>query len=671
VDNRCGGGPGILKIKTDELKKLLIDNNLATEKKLAEVEKTADEHHESFQDLLISKKIVSEKDLVKLYGQLYSIPFIDLSQVEIQKEIIGRLPEKVATRYQAVVFAANEDDSVSLAMADPLDIQAVQFIEKEIGFSTKIFIATTSDIMVALQTYKGGLSSEISKVIQESEDEISIDDDGIEDNTLNSQNVQEIVQEAPIARALNIILEYAVKSNASDIHIEPREGFIQVRYRIDGILHDTMSLPINILSPLTTRVKILANLRIDEHRVPQDGRIKIKAGPKVVSIRVSTLPIVDGEKVVMRLLDESTKPPTLEELGYSGMALMGIKRALSKPHGMLLVTGPTGSGKSTTLYSAISMLNSMEVNISTVEDPIEYRMPGVNQTQVNTKTGMTFASGLRALLRQDPDIIMVGEIRDKETAEMGVHAALTGHVVLSTLHTNNAAGSLPRLLDMEVEPFLISSTINAVIGQRLVRKLCANCRAPYQVPAEQIEEIIKEFGLDRNFLYTEPPKDVTKEIGQILAAPVENGVGGEHTIPAPKGLTDKESILDKIARDPSIVNRTLSEAESQQKGIREQMFVTPSETPKEHKSGADLSLTLYHSPGCKKCGDTGYSGRIGIYEVLEMSDPMQTAIIAHDSTDNLQTIAQKEGMITMAQDGFIKALIGVTTIEEVLRVTRE
>lgn len=661
----------MLKIKPDELKKLIIENNLATDKKLSEIEKAADEQHASFQDFLISKKVVSEKDLVKLYGQVYNIPYIELSQVEITKDIISKLPEKVAQRYQAVVFGENEDGSVNLAMADPLDIQAVQFIEKEIGFSTQIYIASVSDISQAQELYKEGLTSEISKVIQESEDEVSIDEAELEKDKINSENVQEIVQEAPIARAVNIILEYAVKSRASDIHIEPREAFIQVRYRVDGILLDTMSLPKNILSSLVTRIKILSNLRIDEHRIPQDGRIKIKVGAKIVSIRVSTLPIVDGEKVVMRLLDESTKPPTLEELGYSGTALLGIKRALSKPHGMLLVTGPTGSGKSTTLYSAISMLNSIEVNISTVEDPIEYRMPGVNQTQVNAKAGMTFASGLRALLRQDPDIIMVGEVRDKETAEMAVHAALTGHVVLSTLHTNNAAGCLPRLLDMEVEPFLIASTVNAVIGQRLVRKLCPECRAPYQVPDEQIEEIIKEFDLDRNFLYSSPPKEVAKEVSQVVSKQVAVGEGGEKTIPAPKGLTDKESILDQIAKDPEIINRTLTEAEENERSIREQIFVPPTDDKKEHKGGADLSLTLYRAPGCKKCNNSGYQGRIGIYEVLEATEKIQEAIVAHQSTDDLQKLAMQEGMITMAQDGFIKALIGVTTIEEVLRVTRE
>jgi type IV pilus assembly protein PilB len=652
----------LIKIKPEELKKLILDNHLASAKKLDEIEKSAEGQHTSFQDFLIVKKIVNEKDLVKLYGQAYNIPYVDLTKIEIKKELLAKLPEKIAQRYQAVVFD-EKADSLSLAMTDPLDVQAVQFIEKQLGYSTKVYIASSSDISQALDVYNEGLSSEISKVIKESED-ISIEEGQI-DATASAENVQEIVQEAPIARALSIILEYAAKSRASDIHIEPREGFIQVRYRIDGILQDTMTLPRQILSAIVTRIKILSNLRIDEHRIPQDGRIKVKFGARVISIRVSTLPIVDGEKVVMRLLDETNKAPTLEELGYSGTALMGIKNALAKPHGMLLVTGPTGSGKSTTLYSAISTLNSIEVNISTVEDPIEYKIQGVNQTQVNVKTGMTFASGLRALLRQDPDIIMVGEIRDTETAEMAVHAALTGHVVLSTLHTNNAAGCLPRLLDMKVEPFLIASTVNAVIGQRLVRRLCPDCQEPYQVTKEQIEEVINAFDLDRNFLYTTPPKEVVREVEKQM-----NNFS-EKTIPAPKSIEQKYSILDQIAKDPSIINRSLTDAENQEgKSLREQIFVQPNEE-KKTPVGHNLSLTLFKAVGCKKCNMSGYSGRLGIYEVLEVTDKIGEMIVTHTQSDEIEIEAIKNGMITMAQDGFIKSLIGITTVEEVMRVTKE
>lgn len=640
----------MLKIKPEDLKKLLLENNFVNAKKVEEAEKAALDQHSSLQDILIGRKLITDKDLVKIYGEYYRIPFIDLSEVEIPKQALDTLPEKVARRYQAVVFEAS-DKLVKLAMADPLDIQAVQFIEKEVGYQTELYIASQGDILTALDYYKEGLSSEISKVIKESEDEISIDS-GMEQK-ISAQNVQEIVQEAPIARALNIVLEYAVKSRASDIHIEPRESLIQIRFRVDGVLEDTMTLPKQFLSALTTRIKILANLRIDEHRVPQDGRIKIKVGVKVISIRVSTLPIVDGEKVVMRLLDESTKAPTLEELGFSGIALENIKKALSKPHGMLLVTGPTGSGKSTTLYSAISLKNSIEVNISTVEDPIEYRIQGVNQTQVNTKTGMTFASGLRALLRQDPDIIMVGEIRDIETAEMAIHAALTGHVVLSTLHTNNAAGCLPRLLDMEIEPFLIASTVNAVIGQRLVRKLCSDCREAYEVDPVEIEELVKTFGINSKYVAKTPPKEVLNEASKASVK-----------------LDSQDSVVNQIAKNPEIIDGpTESGKDPSGPSIREGIFAKSEES--KAKAEGDIALTLYRPKGCKACNNTGYNGRIGIYEVLDMTEEIGKLIVGRQTTDAIQRQAIADGMITMSQDGFVKALTGITTVEEVLRVTRE
>lgn len=654
----------MIKLKSQELKDLIVKNNLASAKKAEEAYEIAEKQKIPLQKYLIEKGIITEKELAFLYGQANNIPFVDLSKEEIKHEYIIQIPEKVANRYQAVVFGQDKDGNFKVAMSDPTDIQAVQFIEKELGYQAKIYIATSSDIAAALDLYKEGFSTEISKIIQESSEEIALEKENLKGKE-KAEDVQEIVQEAPISKALAIILEYAVKSHASDIHIEPRENFIQIRFRVDGVLHDTMTLPKNVLSALITRVKILSGLRIDEHRVPQDGRIKIKSGEKLISIRVSTLPIVDGEKVVMRLLDESTKAPTLEELGFSGTALLGIKKAIKRPHGMLLVTGPTGSGKSTTLYSILSLLNSSEVNISTVEDPIEYRIPGVNQTQINPKVGMTFASGLRALLRQDPDIIMVGEIRDTETAEMAIHAALTGHIVLSTLHTNDASGSLPRLLDMEVEPFLIASTVNAVVGQRLVRKLCDECKEPYEVKPEQIEEIIEEFKLDRGFLSANPPQEVVKKIEKVAE---EHGIK-EKIIPAPKELSEKTSILERIAKDPSIINRAM-EPKSDSQTIKEIIFA-PEDSAKKKRTEEELSLTLYRNRGCKKCNHTGYSGRIGIFEVLEMTDAIGEMIVRHAPSEEIEKEAIQNGMIKMAQDGFIKALIGITTIEEVLRVTRE
>jgi type II secretory ATPase GspE/PulE/Tfp pilus assembly ATPase PilB-like protein len=382
---------------------------------------------------------------------------------------------------------------------------------------------------------------------------------------------------------------------------------------------------------------------------------------------------MDGEKVVMRLLDESSRALSLEELGYKGQALIAIERALKKPHGMLLVTGPTGSGKSTTLYSVLSSLNTIGVNISTVEDPVEYRIQGINQTQVQSKVGMTFSSGLRALLRQDPDIIMVGEIRDSETAEMAVHAALTGHVVLSTLHTNNAAGCLPRLLDMEIEPFLISSTVNAVIGQRLVRKLCPHCTEPYTPDEKVISDIINNFGLRSEFL-TSKKKPI--EAASIVNTPKQAGLQGEKKLEVPSDLQDSnKNILQKMSEDPDMINRSAKEAE--EIALRNNIFLSESEREKldkrhgaEHKS-TSFSLTLYRSKGCSKCDGSGYLGRMGIYEVLEVDDEIGRLIIEHASSEEIQRMAIDNGMITMQQDGFLKCLEGITTVEEVLRVTRE
>lgn len=656
----------MFKLKTDDLKKLIVENNFANAKKVEEALKKAESEKKSLQNYLVESKIITEKDLVVLYGQANNIPFADLSSIDIQKEHLSQIPEKIAQRYMAVVFGEDEDGSLKLAMADPLDIQAVQFIEKELGYQTKLYIATTADIGSALDLYKEGISTEISKVIAETEG-IMIEESDLKENA-SAENVQEIVQEAPISKALNIILEYAIKSRASDVHIEPREAYVHVRFRVDGVLQDTMTLPKNVLSSLVTRIKILSNLRIDEHRVPQDGRIKIKLGPKIISIRVSTLPIVDGEKVVMRLLDETTQAPTLEELGFSGRALACIKDSLQKPHGMLLVTGPTGSGKSTTLYSALSLLNSVKVNISTVEDPIEYRMPGVNQTQVNTKTGMSFASGLRALLRQDPDIIMIGEIRDTETAEMAVHAALTGHIVLSTLHTNNAAGCLPRLLDMEVEPFLIASTVNAVIGQRLVRKICSECREIYKATNDQIESIMSEFNINRDFLVSGAKKDVVSAINKMSK---EDDAAGKDVLKAVESENNL-SMIDLISHQPNIFSVPIKKVgSSNATTFRELIFLSQDEEQKKTTNKNDLSLMLYRAKGCSKCGNTGYNGRVGIYEVLEMTEEIGQMIVAHASTDTIDREARKNGMTTMSQDGFVKAIMGTTTIEEILRVTRE
>lgn len=632
-----------MRIKNDLLKEILEVYKALPPDKLETAISASKQSGAPFMQVLINKKFLTEKDIYKLLAKYFKIPFVDLEDIQIPKETLLKLPEKIARKYRAVVFE-EEDEYLKIAMESPDDFQAVQFIEKILNYKIKLHLTTPKGITNILEQYKGGLSTEITKVMKSKE--IAKEAEEIKE-TASGEEVKEIVEDAPIAKAINIILEYAVKSRASDIHIEPREGYVHIRFRIDGILRDTMSLPKQILSSLVSRIKILANMKIDEHRIPQDGRIKLEVAGKKIAIRVSTLPIMDGEKVVMRLLDEGAKALTLEELGFKGAALETIKRNLKRPHGMILVTGPTGSGKSTTLYSILSNLNTIGVNISTIEDPVEYRIQGVNQTQVNPKIGMTFASGLRALLRQDPDIIMIGEIRDTETAEMAVHAALTGHIVLSTLHTNNASGALPRLLDMGVEPFLIASTINCVIAQRLVRKICPSCKEAYIPSEESIEEIKKEFGITAKMFLGKQGK---KEKEYKTTSGAERKIMPLHEI-----SLEKKSILDQIAEDPTILNRGIEDSEKRK---RERAYHT-------------LNFTFYRGKGCNKCENTGYSGRMGIFEVLDVTQDISNMVIDNSSSEEIQEKAIENGMLTMQQDGFLKALEGLTTIEEILRVTKE
>lgn len=568
------------------------------------------------QDVVVSTNTLSEKDLTQLYAQAIDVPFIEFVARELPKETLEIIPERVARQYRAVAFGHGDDDVVLVAMEDPDDIPAIGFLQKQIGKPVRIHIATSSTIQSALDQYSGDAGSvgnEIDKVIAIQEKEVS---DEIVDKA-------EVAEDSPIAQTVNLIINYAVKNGASDIHIEPRETFVVVRYRVDGILREVNKLPRKVLGALVSRIKILANLKIDEHRAPQDGRFKISVSNHVYALRVSTLPIVDGEKVVMRILDESSRPATLEELGYWGNALEAVQQAIVQPHGMVLVTGPTGSGKSTSLFSILSMLNSPGVNISTVEDPVEYRVNGANQTQVNPMAGMTFSSGLRALLRQDPNIIMVGEIRDGETADLAVQAALTGHLVFSTLHTNNAATCLPRLLDMNIEPFLIASTVRIVIGQRLVRRLCTDCRETYAPDAVVLEKLLKVFQIKS--------AESLKQLHELEKSALATGVG---------------------ATNPSKTNKhDAAELGTSPSGI--------------------IKLWRPHEDGCNTCNRTGYRGRMGIYEVLRNTEPIQQLIVSNATSEKLQTQAIQDGMLTMQLDGLIKALRGQTSIEEILRVTAE
>jgi type IV pilus assembly protein PilB len=595
-----------MRISDATLEKLL---QKAGKIKSAELDKLRAEEKRSgkpMQDLVIKNEIVNEKELTQLYAKEIGIPFVELDPKAIAKKTISLVPERVARQYNAVLFDIKEGVK-QVAMEDPDDVQAVDFLQKYIGANINLHIATKENILGALDQYREGISTELGKVI-----DVEVEKEEEKDETVSEEDVAE---DSPIAQTVNLLLEYAIRAGASDIHIEPREDFVQVRYRVDGILREANKLPRNVLAALVSRIKILSNLKIDERRVPQDGRFKVTVGGKMYALRVSTLPISDGEKVVMRVLDESNKALTLQELGYWGFSLRQINDAIKQPHGMILVTGPTGSGKSTSLYSVLSLLNSPTVNISTVEDPVEYRIVGTNQTQVNPKAGMTFINGLRALLRQDPNIIMVGEIRDGETADLAVQAALTGHLVFSTLHTNNAATCLPRLLDMGIEPFLIASTVRAVVGQRLLRRLCSKCKQHYEPEAAEVQTIIDLFNLK-----------VKQNMDRLAEL-------------------EKEAAEEKIGEDIG---------------------------PDTAVKGSSITRLFRPSPeGCDNCGHSGYKGRMGIYEVLPSSQEIQKLITTNATSDTIQDEAIREGMLTMQMDGLIKALRGQTSVEEILRVTRE
>jgi len=593
-----------MRISDVTIEKLLERSGVATAEQIETLKNESVRSRRSLQDLVIQNKLVTEKDLTQAYADYAEIPFIELQPADIPAEVLNKIPERIARQYNAVLFKIDEDGTTHLAMEDPDDVQAVSFIQKELGENTKIYIATRQNILACLENYRGDVTEELKEVI-----DIQREDNG-EAQTVTEADLSE---DSPIAQTVNLLLEYAIRSSASDIHIEPREGYVQVRYRIDGVLKEVNRLPSNVLGALISRIKILSNLKIDERRVPQDGRFKIKVGGKQYALRVSTLPITDGEKVVMRILDESNQAVSLKDLGYWGHSLEVISSAMTEPNGMILVTGPTGSGKSTSLFSILTTLNTPDVNISTIEDPVEYKIPGVNQTQTNSKAGMTFASGLRALLRQDPNIIMVGEIRDVETADLAVQAALTGHLVFSTLHTNNAATTLPRLLDMGVEPFLIASTVKAVIGQRLVRRLCMNCRQQHTPEKAEVEAIVRMFNLraGQDFKYIHGLEQ------QAIAQHIGEGT--------PAGTSDT----------------TIT------------------------------SLWKAAPEGCEECNHTGYKGRIGIYEVLGNTIPIQKMIVSNATSNQIQDQAISEDMVTMQTDGLIKALRGSTTVEEVLRVTKE
>jgi type IV pilus assembly protein PilB len=535
--------------------------------------------------------ILSAENSVKAWGKVLGLPYVDLRQQEVKRELLQKVPESVAKQYLVAVFEKSAPHRFKVAIADPRNIQALEaleFVTKKGGFQVDLHIASEESIRTVINQY-GSLSGEVTEVLKESAKDIEVED--VEEDLENAKQLEKLVSDAPIAKAVAAILKYAAKTGASDIHVEPTEQDIKVRYRLDGVLVNTLNLPRKAEAALVSRIKILCNMKIDETRIPQDGRFNSKFDNKEIDFRVSTFPTIHGEKVVMRLLDKSSGIKTLEEIGLTGRGFDKTVEGIKKPYGMTLVTGPTGSGKSTTLYASLSRLNQVGVNIVTLEDPVEYNIDGVNQSQINPQIGYSFANGLRSVLRQDPDIVMVGEIRDKETAQMAVHAALTGHIVFSTLHTNDAAGALPRLIDMGVEPFLIASSTNTILAQRLVRKICPNCQQA----------------------------------------------------------------------------RSLSKSE--QDAIQAIVATMPKETKADLKPIKDYRLVK--GAGCDTCGKTGYKGRVGIFEVLPMTDGIKELLLARASGGDIADKAIAEGMVTMQQDGILKVLSGVTTLEEVMLRTKE
>ena len=590
-----------MRIDNKQLKDFLLDGEVLESSEIEAVFEESEKSGRLMGDLLLEKNLVSKDELNKLYAYILGTPFVDLSKETIAPEILKMIPEPIAKKYKIVAFDKSNGD-LKVAMLNPGDLQTIEFIKKKTGLSVTPCLTTEEGISSILKQYEKSLKAEFGDMIGEEGAGITKGAVVEKSDKKSDKKLSKEAEDLPVINVVDAIIKHAVLDSASDIHIEPDEKEVRVRYRIDGILHDAMTLPKKIMSGMIARIKVLANLKLDEHRLPQDGRFKIVNDDYKISFRVNILPIFDGEKIVMRLLDEGSKGLTLEKMGLQGTGLEMVHRQIKKPNGMILVTGPTGSGKTTTLYTIMDILNKPEVNISTVEDPVEYRMPRINQTQINSKIGLTFASSLRALLRQDPDIIMVGEIRDEETMEIAMHAAMTGHLVLSTLHTNSAAGTLPRLLDMGAEPFLVASTTNVVIAQRLVRKLCSECKVEYTLERKELDVMAKSFDLDELL-------KVMSEDDQL------------------KGSIDPKKGWEKIK--------------------------------------------FFRPKGCKMCNDEGYKGRLGIYEVLENSEEIEKLITQAASAETIEKKAIELGMLTMVEDGFVKAAQGVTSIEEVLRVTKE
>ena len=556
-----------MRVTDDKLRSTLAELNIIADKDLALILKKYEDSNIGLSKILVNEGIINENDLAKVIADIVVLPYIQLDQQAIDVSILNTIPEIVAKKNRIVVFGKDRE-GLHIATSNLDNEQTVSFIEKKTGFPVKLYFTSDKDIDDALNGYTKDIKSAYQKILNE--------------NVASAS--KKTKDDLSIIKIVEVTITYAYKNKSSDIHIEPYENKSLIRFRIDGILHDIVDLPKSVHIQAVTRIKVLAKLRTDEHQTPQDGKISFKSEEGNIDIRVSVVPTTGGEKVVMRLLSERSRQYSLSDLGLSEEDNIKLASAYEKPHGMILSTGPTGSGKTTTLYAILKVLNRREVNIMTIEDPVEYEIEGISQIQVNEKAGLTFADGLRSLVRQDPDIMLVGEIRDHETAGISVNAAMTGHLVLSTLHTNDAGTSIPRLLDMGIEPFLVSSTLNVVVAQRLVRKICTKCRY-----SEELD--------------------------------MKDNIGGPLLSVAKYTKTDK--------------------------------------------------IRTYKGKGCDVCHQTGYSGRIGIFEVMVVDDEIRKAIVDKKDSDIIQKIAVKNGMTTIFEDGINKMIKGLTTIDEVLRVTKE
>lgn len=567
-----------LRLPIDKLKEFLVDTGLVSLESFQLAQEDAQRTGQDLVDILISRGFISEDYVYQFYSDYFKTPFIKLRGRLIKKSILSLLPEETARLRRVAVFDKDDRGFVYLAMEDPGDLETINFVQKYVNAPLKVFLTTAKDLNYVYSLYGKEVVEDFKKVIEDNLKETA---------RLKMMGEKEVAEEIPIVNIVDAILAYAISLNASDIHIEVLEDVVLIRFRIDGVLHEMLRIPKEVQPAIVARIKILAGLKIDEHRKPQDGRLRYEALGEAMDIRVSIMPTFYGEKVEMRLLRATAKPMSLRELGMLEDTVLIVEDSIKKTYGMLLVTGPTGSGKTTTLYSILNMLNKPDVNIVTIEDPIEYYIRYVNQTQINPQAGITFATGLRAILRQDPNIIMIGEIRDEETAEIAVHSALTGHLVLSSLHTNDAPTAVPRLIDMNVPAFLVAAVLNTVIAQRLVRRICKDCIVSYNPEPEMIESLKRQV------------KDI----------------GGEEI-----------------------------------------------EVPK----------ILYRGAGCPICNYSGYRGQVGIFEVLNLDEDLRRLVNKPDfSLDVLKNLAKQKGMITMLEDGIRKAQLGITTIEEVLRVIRE